>query len=337
VVVALVVQSRGYHYGAAWRATLEDFTRSFAIVATGALNSMDDSQQKKWDVFISHASEDKDTFVRPLAVALQSLGVSVWYDEFSLKTGESLSRSIDHGLVESKYGLVVISPHFLSKPWPEYELRGLVSREIEEDRVILPIWHGVRRKQVLEFSPPLADKIAILTEHMNAQGVAIQILKEVRPDLYAKHPRSYLEKLASGEAIRELQEEIEISEAFLEAANQELSQYRCPFCGSELVGLNDAPVDPDERDWDTVERFACGYQVFAGVVQQPCPADPRFPNWEDFELTYRYFGDQWTCYALGKTDMAKLLPLSSAPGETKEEAAARVHKQYQRYAQKRAR
>jgi len=35
----------------------------------------------KWDAFISHAAEDKDSFVRPLAVAMQSLGAGVWYDE----------------------------------------------------------------------------------------------------------------------------------------------------------------------------------------------------------------------------------------------------------------
>src|SRR5262245_16145823 len=92
-----------------------------------------------WDVFISHASEDKDSFVRPLAVALQSLGVSVWYDEFSLRVGDSLSRSIDYGLANSSHGLVVISPALIRKPWPEYELRGLVAREIGEDRIILPV------------------------------------------------------------------------------------------------------------------------------------------------------------------------------------------------------
>jgi hypothetical protein len=68
---------------------------------------------KKWDVFISHASEDKDTFIRPLAIALKSLGISVWYDEFSLELGDSISRSIDKGLSESAYGLVVISPPFV--------------------------------------------------------------------------------------------------------------------------------------------------------------------------------------------------------------------------------
>jgi hypothetical protein len=72
----------------------------------------------KWDVFISHASEDKD-FVRPLAVSLNQLGVDVWYDEFALELGDSLSKSIDKGLVNCKYGLVVISPAFIGKGWPD--------------------------------------------------------------------------------------------------------------------------------------------------------------------------------------------------------------------------
>src|SRR5437773_4274256 len=119
---------------------------------------------KKWDVFICHASEDKPTFVHPLVTSLSQLGVEVWYDEFSLRPGDSLSRSIDHGLANSRFGVVVISPQFVGKAWPERELSGLVSREIDQGRVIIPIWHGVTRKQVLGFSSTLADKLAVRTE-----------------------------------------------------------------------------------------------------------------------------------------------------------------------------
>src|SRR6266851_5421823 len=130
---------------------------------------------KKWDVFIAHASEDKDSFVRPLAVSLNRLGAKVWYDEFSLRPGDSLSRSIDHGLANSHFGAVVISPNFIGKAWPERELSGLVSREIDQGRVIIPIWHGVARKQVLDFSPTLADKLAVRTENLTPQEIAIQV------------------------------------------------------------------------------------------------------------------------------------------------------------------
>src|SRR5277367_4797776 len=84
----------------------------------------------EWDAFISHASEDKDRFVRPLAHALTSLGARIWYDESTLKLGDSLSQSIDNGLARSRFGIVVLSRAFMSKPWPRHELQGLVTRQL---------------------------------------------------------------------------------------------------------------------------------------------------------------------------------------------------------------
>jgi hypothetical protein len=133
------------------------------------------------DVFVSHASEDKDVIARPLAEALGRLGQKVWFDEFSLSVGDSLSRSIDKGLARSRYGVVVISPSFLAKRWPEYELRGLVAREMQGFKVILPVWYNVSPQDVLEFSPPLADKLAIDGTATPALSVALKILKVVDP------------------------------------------------------------------------------------------------------------------------------------------------------------
>jgi len=115
-----------------------------------------------YDVFISHASEDKSEFVRPLAHALREHHVSVWYDEFSLGVGDSLRESIDKGLAQSRFGIVVLSPHFFAKRWPARELNGLVARETAEDRaMILPIWHNISRNEVVQASPPLADLVAL--------------------------------------------------------------------------------------------------------------------------------------------------------------------------------
>ena len=38
-----------------------------------------------YDIFLSHASEDKDDVARPLALLLQKLGLRVWFDEFELR------------------------------------------------------------------------------------------------------------------------------------------------------------------------------------------------------------------------------------------------------------
>ena len=117
----------------------------------------------QWDVFISHASEDKDEIARPLADALRSHGLRVWYDEFSLTVGDSLRKRIDCGLANSRFGIVILSRHFFEKHWPEQELNGLATRELNGRKVILPIWHGVGFQEVSQYSPMLADRLAVST------------------------------------------------------------------------------------------------------------------------------------------------------------------------------
>jgi len=292
--------------------------------------------EKRWDVFISHASEDKETFVRPLAMALCQLGASVWYDEFTLQLGESISRSIDKGLANSVYGLVVLSNAFLQKPWPEYELRGLVSREISEDKVILPIWHGITREQVVAFSPPLADKLAIVTTGIAPQDIAIQIIKVIRPDIYQSHPRSQLERMVTGEALRDLEHELTRIREELESTREELSQFQCPFCSAPVVEQNQIPLDPEQKVWDTREVFACGFEAIGGSTDRPCPLDPQFPKLQEFDLEFFENAKEpfwkWMCYAKPQTRMARLLRLSPTHGGTREEAGKKLLEEYQRVA-----
>jgi len=135
-----------------------------------------------FDVFICHASEDKDKFVRLLAERLKENHIEVWYDEFSLKVGDSLRRSIDIGLAKSRYGIVVLSKNFFSKEWPQWELDGLVQRQNNaKANLILPIWHNITKEEVLAFSPPLADKVAILSDK-GLNYVVSQLLKTIQPE-----------------------------------------------------------------------------------------------------------------------------------------------------------
>jgi hypothetical protein len=128
-----------------------------------------------YDAFISHASEDKDSVVKPLAKKLTGMGYRIWYDEFELRVGDSLRKSIDQGLASSRYGVVVLSPAFFAKNWPQYELNGLTAREIDGEKVILPIWHEITRKDVLKLSPPLADKVAADTSKLSIAKIAGQL------------------------------------------------------------------------------------------------------------------------------------------------------------------
>ena len=123
----------------------------------------DPQTKQSYDAFISHATEDKEEVVRPLVTRLRELGFEIWYDEFELTIGDSLRRSIDRGLAASRFGIVVLSPAFFAKNWPQYELDGLVAKEMSSGKVILPLWHRVTRDEVIGYSPSLADKVALNT------------------------------------------------------------------------------------------------------------------------------------------------------------------------------
>ncbi|OGW17470.1 MAG: hypothetical protein A3G93_16175 [Nitrospinae bacterium RIFCSPLOWO2_12_FULL_45_22] len=123
-----------------------------------------ETQESHWDVFISHASEDKKDVVEPLAKELRSRNLKVWYDKWVLKIGDRLLEKIDHGLLQSRYGIVVLSPNFLRKDWPKNELDGLIQKEVGGRKVILPIWHNLRRSEIISYSPILAGRLAGSTE-----------------------------------------------------------------------------------------------------------------------------------------------------------------------------
>jgi hypothetical protein len=134
-----------------------------------------DEVTKQYDVFISHASEDKDEVVRPLAHSLQAEGLKVWYDEFEMKIGDSLRRKIDKGLANSKFGIVVLSKDFIKKGWTNYELDGIITKAVSGEQVILPIWHNITKKEVIDFSPSLADKLARNTSAFTVEEIAKEI------------------------------------------------------------------------------------------------------------------------------------------------------------------
>jgi len=118
----------------------------------------------EWDVFVCHASEDKAAFARPLAQRLQGIGFKVWLDDWCLEVGDSLAQSIEVGLQSSRYGIVVLSPAFLSKKWPRQELSAMLARESTSARVVLPVWYGLQPEDVRQQLPLLADRVAARAE-----------------------------------------------------------------------------------------------------------------------------------------------------------------------------
>ena len=115
----------------------------------------------KWDIFLSHASEDKEDFVRPLAARLKENNIKAWYDEFEIQWGDSIRESIDEGLKKSKFAIIVLSKNYFKKSWTSNELNGYFTFDSVEAKRILPIWYNVTKEDVANYSPILADRLGV--------------------------------------------------------------------------------------------------------------------------------------------------------------------------------
>ena len=161
-------------------ASLRDIPSLVRNVSQDHVPRIDAPDERVFDVFISHTSEDKVEVVRPLATALREAGLSVWYDEFELRIGDSLRRKIDKGLANSRFGVVVFSRAFFGRGWPEYELDGLVTRTVSGEQILLPIWHDVTKREIMDYSPSLADRVARSTATHTVEEIAAEIVDVIR-------------------------------------------------------------------------------------------------------------------------------------------------------------
>jgi len=135
---------------------------------------------KEYDFFISHAWEDKETVAKPLADALIAKGAKVWLDKYAMQVGDSLRQSIDDGLVHSRYGIVVLSEIYFKKFWTGKELNGLFAKQEEGRKVILPVWHNVSKDTVKQYSPILADMVALKTADFTIDELAEQFIQLIQ-------------------------------------------------------------------------------------------------------------------------------------------------------------
>jgi|GEM_PF-1356556 len=113
--------------------------------------------------FISHDSRDKDLIARKLAESLSSRLCTVWYDEYSLKIGDSLRETIEEGIKDAKKCILILTKNYLTNPgWGKKEFNSIFTRElILNEKIVLPIWYGVTKKEIYEYSPSLADTFAL--------------------------------------------------------------------------------------------------------------------------------------------------------------------------------
>ena len=129
----------------------------------------------KYDVFLSHASEDKDDIARPLALALRQRGLRVWFDEFELRIGDKLIAKLNAGINASRFGILVFSKNFFGKDWTEYELNTLETMAVTDNYILFPILHNISAEELRAYRASLATIIARSTATYTIEEIAIEI------------------------------------------------------------------------------------------------------------------------------------------------------------------
>ncbi|WP_116809996.1 toll/interleukin-1 receptor domain-containing protein [Steroidobacter cummioxidans] len=193
----------------------------------------------KWDLFISYASEDRTPFVDALANGLMSQGYKVWYDEIALAPGNSLRRSIDEGLARSGAGIVVLSPSFFEKNWPQMELAALTGQEVTDGKLIVPIWHNIDRDAVAAYSPLISDKIAI----SSARGIP-HAIEKIKQALNARSDQD------ASVAIQQFFEERADVRSLTYRSLMNFSQIAAYFKAFDLKIQEEVKTDPNQDDDD---------------------------------------------------------------------------------------
>ena len=134
----------------------------------------------RYNIFISHASKDKASYVDKLARAIEKTGLSVFYDTDSIAWGDSISSKVEEGLNNCDRAVVVISKNFFNRKWTEYELMSLLQRQNSEGRqIIMPILHRITKKQLVKHYPELSDIKYKYSRNISCKDLAKQLYDDI--------------------------------------------------------------------------------------------------------------------------------------------------------------
>ncbi|MFT6634802.1 toll/interleukin-1 receptor domain-containing protein [Alcanivorax sp.] len=257
-------------------------------------------------IFLSHASEDKALLVRPLAHKLKSFGLQVWYDEFSLRAGDSLRRSIDDGLSKCSAGIVVLSPSFFSKEWPQRELDALYSAEVSGRSHIIPVWHEIDEQGVASYSPLLADRFAIFSSE-GVKSVAEKIASQF--NIPPKRSGSDLAEIIEGYLLLD-DYSGDILFKMCQQRFMEMNAYKkayIKFLGELTAGLSDDDLDDFPEDISTkIDLFLSRLKAILNIPDDVYLIADE-PIGEQYIDSYLEDIGHWSSGTLSKKESEKLV------------------------------
>lgn len=135
---------------------------------------------KEYDVFLSHANDDKGEIVDELYTSLKSLGINIFYDKTAIEWGDNWKERILEGTKKAEFAIIVISTNFFDREWTEKELSEFLSRQNQnKQKIILPILHKITIEQLRNQYPTVADIQAIDSKDFSCDQIALLFARQL--------------------------------------------------------------------------------------------------------------------------------------------------------------
>ncbi|MEX2233555.1 MAG: toll/interleukin-1 receptor domain-containing protein [Cyclobacteriaceae bacterium] len=148
----------------------------------------------EYDAFISHAVEDKIPIANELCAKLERAGLKIWYSGKELGIGDSIEKTIEKGLNRSRYGIVIFSPTYLAKNWTIREFYTLLAKEIEEQKVILPVLYNITLDELKNKDLVMADRFAVNSDK-GIDFVVERLVREIKKSYSVQPKEAWFSKI----------------------------------------------------------------------------------------------------------------------------------------------
>lgn len=143
-----------------------------------AVENLAVSQPDLRDVFLCHAWDDRQGAAKELHDLLEARGVRVWFSEKDLGLGVPMMRAIDKGLVNSRVGIVLVTPAMLRRLPAEGVADKELSALLRRERLI-PVVHETSYDELEKVSLLLASRAGLSTAEESMAEVAAKIAELV--------------------------------------------------------------------------------------------------------------------------------------------------------------
>jgi len=124
-------------------------------------------------VFLSYTTADQ-ALAKRIAEALMAQGIETWWDQWEIRSGDSLRQKIDQGLGDCTHFVVLLTGTSIKKPWVNAELDTAFVLKLNDQCRLIPLRHGIEHSAL----PPLLQGLLSPTISADASDIQ-QIINDI--------------------------------------------------------------------------------------------------------------------------------------------------------------